>query len=189
MFAELGEALHVALAGLDFFVEDDAVEALLAFVELVGEVEVGIGDEAEEVEVFGDLDFGVFDAFGDFDFLFAGEQWDLAHLLEVHADWVVEDVEFLVGLGFLVIDIGFVALFVFVAIDLGGVDNVELHVAEALHDGLDVIGIDEVVGEDFVDVVVGEVVLLFGELDEFADLFLDFRGVDAAFVGVNLCGF
>jgi TRAP-type mannitol/chloroaromatic compound transport system permease large subunit len=76
--------------------------------------------------------------------------------------------------------IAFVALFVFEAVDLRGVDDIELHVAEAFHDGLDVIGIDEVVRQDLVDVVVGEVFLLLGELDELADLFLDLRGVDAA---------
>jgi hypothetical protein len=134
------------------------------------------------VKVARHLDLGVLDAFGNLDFLLAGEQRDLAHLLEIHADRVVEDVEFLVGLEVLVVAAVVVALLVLVAVHLGGVDDVELHVAEPLHDGLDVVGIDEVVGQDLVDVVVGQVVLLLGELDQFADFFLDFRGVDAALV-------
>jgi hypothetical protein len=120
-----------------------------------------------------DLDLGVLDAFGNLDFLLAGEQRHLAHLLEIHPDGVVEDVEFLVGLEVLRRRrSSSIALLVLVAVHLGGVDDVELHVAEPLHDGLDVIRIDEVVGQDLVDVVEGEVVLLLGELDEFADLFL-----------------
>ena len=129
------------------------------------------------------FDFRVFDAFGNFHFLLAGEQRDLAHLLEVHADRVVEDVEFLVCLEFLLLAAIVVAFLVFEAVDFRGVDDVELHVAEALHDRLDIVRIDKVVGEDLVDVVVGQVFLFLGELDEFADLFLNFRGVDAAFFG------
>lgn len=133
--------------------------------------------------MFGDFDFGVFDAFGDFDLLFAGEQGDLAHLFEVHADRVVEDIEFLVGFEFLFAVAVVVAFFIFVAVDFGGVDDVELHVAEAFHDRLDVLGVDEVVGEDVVDVVKGQVFLFFGEFDEFADFLLDLGGVDAALFG------
>jgi hypothetical protein len=107
-------------------------------------------------------------------------------LLEIHPDRVVEDVELLVGLEVLVIAAVVIALLVLVAVHFGGVDDVELHVAEALHDGLDIIGIDEVVGENVVDVVEGQVVLFLGEFDEFADLLLDFRRVDAALVGIGL---
>src|SRR5690606_37856928 len=59
LLALLGQDLHVALAALDLLVEDHAVEALLALEELVGEFEVAVGDEAEEVELLGDLDLGV----------------------------------------------------------------------------------------------------------------------------------
>jgi hypothetical protein len=110
-------------------------------------------------------------------------------LLEIHADRVIEDVEFLIGFDFFFLfAIAFVAFFVFKAIDLRGIDDIELHVTKALHDCFDVIGIDEIVGEDFVDIVVGEILLLFGKLDELADLFLDFWSIDPA-LGIFLRGF
>ena len=59
--------------------------------------------------------FGVFDALGDFDLLFASEQRDLAHLLEVHPNRIVEDIELLV-LGVLGSVVG--GLLVLEAIDL-----------------------------------------------------------------------
>ena len=127
------------------------------------------------------FDFRVFDALGNFHFLFAGEQGDLAHLLEIHADRVIEDVEFLVCLEFLLLAAIVVAFLILESVDFRGVDDVELHVAQALHDRLDIVRIDKVVGEDLVDVVVGQVFLFLGELDEFADLFLNFRRIDAAF--------
>ena len=181
LFAELWQALHVAFARFDFLVENHTVEALLALVEFVGEVEIGFGDESEEVEVACDLDFSVLDAFGNFHFLFAGQERDLAHLLEVHTDRVVEDVEFLVCLQFFLFAAIVVAFLVLEAVDFRGVDDVELHVAQALHDRLDIVRIDEIVREDFVDVVVGQVFLFLGEFDQFADFFLNFRRIDAAF--------
>ena len=70
-----------------------------------------------------DFVFGVFDALGNFDFLLAGEQRDLAHLLEIHADRVIEDIEaglFLFFFRFGLLD----------AIDFGLVDDLDLEVAE-----------------------------------------------------------
>ena len=98
----------------------------------------------------------------------------------------------MIGFDLFLLAIALVLFLVLETIHLGGIDDVELHVAEALHDGLDVLGIDEVVGQDLVDVIVGEVFLLLGEFDELADLFLDLRGVDAAFLNLFafrcLCG-
>jgi hypothetical protein len=40
-----------------------------------------------------DLELGFLDAFGNFHLLFAGEQGDLAHLLQIHAHRVIEHIE------------------------------------------------------------------------------------------------
>jgi hypothetical protein len=70
----LGEHLVVGVAGLDLLVDDDLVEAFFLAEDLEGEVElVGQGEPAGEEEFLG-AQFGVFDALGDLDFLFAGEQ-------------------------------------------------------------------------------------------------------------------
>jgi hypothetical protein len=67
-------------------VADDAVEALLAFLQALHHGEVGPGGKAEGAEQLAGVDFRFLDAHGDFDFLLAGEQGHLAHLLQVHAD-------------------------------------------------------------------------------------------------------
>ena len=70
-----------------------------------------------------DLVFGVFDAFGDLHLLFARQQRHLAHLLEIHPDRIVQDVQprllvFLFRLGLLD------------AVHLRLVDDFDLQVAE-----------------------------------------------------------
>ena len=79
----------------------------------------------------------------------------MAHLLEVHPDWIVEDVELLVRLDFLFVTVSFITLLILVAVNLRGVDDIELHIAQTLHDRLDIIRVDEIVGQNLVDVVVG----------------------------------
>ena len=57
------------------------------------------------------------------------------------------------------------------------------------HDGFYDVWINDVVREDLVDVIVGEVFLFFGEFDELADFFLDFWGVDEWFVAFVFAAF
>jgi hypothetical protein len=80
---------------------------------------VGAGHEAHAVNDVLDPDFGILDAFGNFDFLLAGEQGDLAHLLEIHADGIVEDIEAAVGL---LVLLGFFFFFLFFARRCVGID-------------------------------------------------------------------
>ena len=167
--AELGKELHVALTALDFFIHDDAVEALAHIDEFVGEVEVGFGDESKAGEDLLDLILGVLNAFADFDFLFAGEEGDLPHLLEIHPDGIVEDVEF--GVRFFVAFRGF---FWFRAlIDIGGIDEFDFNAAELRDNRVDGVRVGDIGGESFLEVVEGDVALFFGQPDEFADFFLD----------------
>ena len=80
-FDEFFEALEVGVAGLDFLVDDDAIETLFSGNKLGAEgADVRAYGGGDEEGVHG-LSFGVFDALGNFDFLFAREQGDLAHLL------------------------------------------------------------------------------------------------------------
>ena len=188
LIAKLAQALHVALTRLDLLVEDHAVEALLAVGELVGEAKVAVGGEAELVQMFGDLDLGILDALGDFDLLFACQKRHLAHLLEIHADRVVENIEFLVCLGLLLTAAVVIAFLVFVAVDFGGINDVKLHVAQALHDGFDIFGFDQIIGQDVIDVIKGQVFLLLRQLDEFADLLLNLRSVDARLLATLVLG-
>ena len=118
------------------------------------------------------------------------------HLLEVHADGVVEDVEAATGfaflvvvlvlllvvvlLVFLVVGFGVRLLFlleVLVAVNIRGFDDVELHRAQAGLDGFDQVGIVDAVGQGLVEVVPSEVALFLGELDEFANFLLRLVGL------------
>jgi hypothetical protein len=164
---------QVLVAAVDLLVLDDAVEALAALLELAGQVEVLARGEAEPVEVLLHHRLGVLDALGNFDFLLAGEQRDLAHLLEVHPDGVVQDVE--LGVGLLLV--GKFLLFLpggglLVTVDLGGVDDVDLEVAQEHDDGLKFLRVVDALGNRLVEVVPREVTLVLGELDEVAQAFL-----------------
>ena len=64
----------------------------------LGQIKVGTGHKAHAIDDVLHPDFGIFNPFGNFDLLLAGQQGDLAHLLEIHADGIVEDIEPAVGL-------------------------------------------------------------------------------------------
>ena len=166
----------IFVAGIDFLVLDDAVEALAALLQLAGEVEVLARGEAEAVEVLLHHALGVLDALGNFDFLLAGQQRHLAHLLEVHADGIVQDVE--LGVGLLL-----VGEFLFlpgrggllVAVDLGRVDDVDLEVAQEHDDGFKFLGIIDALRDRLIQIVPGEIALVLGQLDEVAQALLALR--------------
>ncbi len=120
--------------------------------------------EAEAVNDPLQLVLGGFDAFGNLDFLLAGQQGHLAHLLEVHAHRVVEDVQpalVLLFLRFGLLD----------AVDLGLVDDVDLEVAQLDVNLIQFVRRNDGVGQGVVDVVVGQVALFLRQAKEFLDLF------------------
>ena len=121
------------------------------------------------------IEFGLFDAHGDFHLLLACEQGNLPHLLEIHPHRVVENVEFLVRLIrliFLLLVLRIVRLRAdFVAINLRGINDVNFHAAHAHHDGFHVVRIVDGIGQVFVEVVESEVTLLLRELHEFTEFF------------------
>ena len=181
LLAKAGEGLHVAVAALDFFVENHAVEAFALVEEFLAEIVMGAGHGAEAVKDFLNFQLGIFDAFGNFHLLLAGEQGDLAHLLEIHADGVVKDVE--LGVGFLLFFflLFFLFLFFFLlglrdffdAVDIRGLDDLNLDSAELADDRVEMIGVADALGEVLVEIFVGEIALLFGEANEFPDFFLN----------------
>ena len=179
MIAEARQTFHVALATFDFFIEDHAVETLLALDQFIGQIEVVEVHETELMKVLGDLNLGIFNALGNFNFLLASEQGNLAHLLEIHANGVIEDVELLFTFCVIVVNVIVITATIFEAIHLGCIDDIELHRAQLLHDGLDVIRINDVVRQNLVDVIVGEIFLLFRKFDQLTDFLLNLRGVNA----------
>gem|GEM_PF-4425405 len=162
------EAFEVGFAAVDFLVDDDAVEALLTVDEFLAEVDDVAADGGGFEKGFLGLQLGGFDALGNFDFLFAGEQRDLAHLLEIHANGVVEDV-MLGGAGLFLLGLLHTLL---VVVDLVGLENLDFEVLEDGEDVIDFLLVFDGLGQRLVDVVEGEVALLLREADELADLFV-----------------
>ena len=89
MFAQARQHFHVALPTLDLFIEDNAVEPLPALGQFLGEIEMGAGNKAESIDVLLHHVFGFLDPFGNLDLLLTSEQWDLAHLLEIHPHRII----------------------------------------------------------------------------------------------------
>ena len=94
--------------------------------QLLRQLEVSARDEPEAIEHASATSIsGFLDPLGDFDFLLAGQQRHLAHLLEIHPDRIVEDVELRFRLFFFLFVVIFLA--VLVTIDFRRIDDVDLH--------------------------------------------------------------
>jgi hypothetical protein len=178
---QFAEGAEMVVAALDLFIEDNAVEPFLGGFgdQFFGEGDMFFAGEAEAINDAFDLVFGVLDAFGDLDFLFAGEERDLPHLLKVHPDRVIEDIE--AGFVFLLLGFGLAD-----AIDLGLVNDFDVESAEFAVDFVQFVGGDEGIGQGVVDVGVSQVALFLGQPDEFLDLLGDIDArlaLDGAEVG------
>ena len=92
---EFAQGPEMRFAALDLLVHNDPVEPFLGGLahQLFGQGDVLLGGEAEIADDAFDFGFRCFDALGDLDLLLAGQQRDLAHLPQIHADWVVQDIE------------------------------------------------------------------------------------------------
>ncbi len=172
VFDQTGQGLEVGLAAVDFLVDDDPVEAFLAIEEFLAQRDdVAVDDASLEQRLLG-MQFGVFDALGNLDLLFPGEQRYLAHLFEVHPHRVVEDV-MLGGTRLLFLCL---LLPLLVAIHLVGIEDVDLEVLEDGDDVLNVLRVVDALWQRIVDVVEGQVTLLLGQADQVADLLIDAGG-------------
>ena len=130
------------------------------------------------------VQLGILDPLGDLDLLLAGQQRHLAHLLEIHADGIVEDV-MLRGARLLLLGL-FLALFV--AVNLLRVEDVDLEVLEDGDDVLDILGVVDALRQGVVDVVKSQISLLLRKADEIADLLVDVRAAGGDLNGDARCG-
>src|SRR5207237_8202322 len=121
-----------------------------------------VGGQSEAVNGPLKLALGIFDPFGNFDFLLAGEQRHLAHLLEVHPHRIIENIE--PALVLLFLDFGLLD-----AIYFGLINDLDLQTAQLDVNVIKVFGIDHAIWERVVDVVVSEIALFLGEPDKFLD--------------------
>ena len=156
-----------------------AVEALLAVEQLLPERDDVAADDAGLEQGLLGLQLGVLDPLGNLDLLLARQQRHLAHLLEVHAHRIVEDVV-LRRARFLLLGL---LLALLVAVDLVRIEDVDLEVLEDGDDVLDVLRIVDALRQGVVDVVEGQVALLLREADEVADLLVDAGAADRRISG------
>ena len=85
----------MVVAAFDLFVDNHAVKPFLGRLgdQLLGQRNVLFASETETINDRLDLIFGLFDSFANLNYLLAGKQRNLPHLLEVHPDRVVQNVE------------------------------------------------------------------------------------------------
>ena len=126
LLAESRQHFHVALATFDLLVENHAVEPFSAFAQFLRQIEVGAGGEAEPIDVLLHHVLGFFDSLGDFNLLLSCQQRHLAHLLEIHPDWIIQNIELCLWL-FLLLFFFRLFLSVLVTIDFRGFDDIDLH--------------------------------------------------------------
>ena len=95
LFDETMKRLDVFLAGLDDLVDRNPVEPLLGGIgcQLFGQGNMLLGGEAQAVQDALDLKFGSLDSLGNLHLLLTGQQRHLPHLLEVHANRIVQNVQ------------------------------------------------------------------------------------------------
>ena len=165
---QFAQGAEVVVAAFDLLVEDDTVETLLGRLrnQLLGQSNVFLAGKTEAVNDPFNLVLRIFNALGDLDFLLARQQRDLPHLLEIHPDRVIEDVE--PALVLLLLGLGLPD-----AIDFGLINDLDFETAEFAVDFVEFVGGNERVGQGIVDVGVGQIALFLGQPHEFLDLFGD----------------
>ena len=159
------------LFGELFLIEGhDFLDAADAAAQIFAETDDLANDDGRARDGLHDAELAAFDALGDLNFTFAGEQRDGAHLAEVHADGVVGLLE-LAG-GEVELDVfglftGFGRELVVASAELGvGVEDVDALGVDGGEEIVEVVGRGDVAGEKVVDLAVGEVALLFASVDD-----------------------
>ena len=170
-------------AGISRFEIDDVAKEDFSFVELVAPDDDGLEGERAFAEARDHRLAAGLDALGDGDFALARQQFDRAHLAQIHAHGIVGalggffllggcerlrlDLDDL-GAGILIVVVGLV-LVLGVVVGFLGLDDVDAHLVEHRVDVLDLVGGDLAGGHHLVDLVDGDVAALFRGLDHLLD--------------------
>ncbi len=149
------------------FVANDPVEALFAVLNFIDHAEIGIGGTADSVKETGRVDFRLFDSFGDFHFLFAGQEGHLPHLFEVHPNGVVEHIT---------TSALFFALFFFhpslEILYLVGANDLDFHTLKQCGDLFNILDDHQIFRKSLLDIVIREKSVIGGERDQLFDFFV-----------------
>ena len=164
----LRKSRQVAFAVGDFFVNDDAVETLLRRLgqQFFRDGDVFLRRETQAVDDAFHRDFGFLDFFADLDFLFAREQRNLAHLVHIHANRIVENFQARIILDLFRL-LGLLAAVG--ALGLGLVhDDFHVEAAQLAQQRVEIVGA-QIIRQNVVDVVVSDVAVLLAEMHQRLD--------------------
>ena len=103
------------------------------------------------------LDFGLFDAFADFDFLLPGEQRHLAHLVHVHPHRIVQDFQPRIFL--------FLGFRRFCPFDFRMVHDFDVEIAQFCVEFIEVLGC-QAVRQHVINIVVSDMTVLLGQMEQ-----------------------
>ncbi len=152
-------------AAVGFRVENNAVEPLFGRLanQLFRQRNMFLGGETKTADDAVDFGCSRLDALGDIHLLLARQQWDLAHLPEIHPDRVVQDIEPRLLVFFFRVTL-------FDAVHFRLIHDIDLQAAQLDVNLVEFLRPGEVVRQRVGYVAVGEVPLLVGEADQFFDL-------------------
>ncbi len=168
-FDQSHKSAKIFFAAFDF-VENNAVKPLSRRIsqQLFSQGNMFLGGEPNAINDLLELIFGRFNPFGNFNFLFASKQRNLAHLLQIHANRIIEDVEpaFIVHfLRFRLLD----------AIHFSLIDYFHFKAPQLDANLVQILRADQIVRKRFVDVSVSEVTLFLRQQHQFFKLRGDFH--------------
>jgi hypothetical protein len=151
--------------GIGRFKVDDVAQQDLGFVELVAPDDDGLEGQRALAQALDHRLAAGLDALGDGDLAFARQQLDGAHLAQIHAHRIVGAVDRLGGLFHLDRQPRALGLLGhFLGVDLA-FDHVDAHFGEHRHGVLDLLGGHFLRGQHVVELVIGDVAALLGQLD------------------------
>ena len=161
---------------------DDVAQEDLSLVELVAPDDDGLEGERAFAQARDHRLAAGLDALGDRDLALARQQLDRAHLAQIHAHRIVGALARLglLGLGHRLVGdldqlavallfLGFLGGLLFLALGLFLLDHVDAHLVEHREDVLDLLGGHLLGGQHRVDLLIGDVAALLGELDHLLD--------------------
>ena len=109
---------------------------------------MGARGKAEAVDMLLHHGLRFLDPLGDFHFLLAGQKRHLAHLFEIHPDWIVQDVELRLRFFFLFL---FEVLFnFFMSIDVGCFNHVNFQATKPRKNGVELVCVGDALGQGLV---------------------------------------
>ena len=164
-----GSPLLVRVGGLLALLEDVA-QVGLAGLDSVAQVDKKVQRDRRLEDLFFDLVFAGLDPLGDLDLLLTREQLEVAHLLEVEP-YRVRRIACRVGSLFFGLFFGLRVDFALGALGGDFLEDLDIHVLEALERGAQIGGRGHVLRQEILDLFESQVTLLAAKVDQALEVF------------------